>query len=121
MDRNFIFMGILLVLGVVAVSGCTSNESKDDRVIIQNSVFIPSTLNVTVGTTVTWINQNPDPQDIVSDARIFDSGTLVNGQSYNYTFNETGSYHYHSSIHPNMKGTIIVTAPNSTSGNGIKY
>ena len=69
MKRNFIFMGILLVLGVVAVSGCTSTESKDDRVIIQNSAFDPSTLFVNVGTTVTWVNRNPDPQDIVSDAR----------------------------------------------------
>jgi plastocyanin len=110
MNRNFIFMGILLVLGVVSVSGCTSNEeSKGDKVIIQNSAFIPSTLNITVGTTVTWVNQNPDPQDIVSDARIFESGTLANGQSYNYTFNETGSYHYHSTIHPNMEGTIVVS------------
>lgn len=110
MDRNFIFMGILLVLGVVAVSECTSSEeTKEDKVIIQNSAFIPGTLNVSVGTTVTWVNQNPDPQDIVSDARIFDSGTLANGQSYNYTFNETGSYHYHSTIHPNMEGTLVVS------------
>jgi plastocyanin len=110
MDRNFIFMGILLVLGVVAVSGCTTTEeSKEDKVIIQNGAFIPGTLNVSLGTTVTWVNRNPDPQDIVSDAKIFDSGTLLNGQSYNYTFNETGSYHYHSTIHPDIKGTIVVT------------
>ena len=109
MNRTFVFLGILVVLGVVSVSGCTSSEeSKADKVIIQNSAFIPPTLNVTVGSTVTWVNQNPDPQDIVSDARIFDSGTLLNGQSYNYTFNETGSYHYHSSIHPDMKGTVVV-------------
>ena len=110
MDRNFIFMGILLVLGVVAVSGCTSSEeTKEDKVIIQNGAFIPGTLFVSVGTTVTWVNKNPDPQDIISDTGIFDSGSLLNGQSFNYTFNETGSYHYHSTIHPNMKGTIVVS------------
>ena len=110
MDKNYILMGFLIVLGVIAVSGCTSTEeSKEDKVIIQNSAFIPGTLNVSVGTTVTWVNHNPDPQDIVSDTKIFDSRTLLNGQSYNYTFNETGSYHYHSTIHPDMKGTIVVS------------
>ena len=106
-------MGILIVLGVVAVSGCTSSdESKGDKVIIQNGAFIPGTLIVSVGTNVKWVNKNPDPQDFVSDTGLFDSGTLANGQSFNYTFNETGSYHYHSNIHQNMKGTIIVS--NST-------
>ena len=121
MDRNFIFMGILLVLGVVAVSGCTSNESKTDTIIIDNNTYVPPTLNVTVGTTVTWINHNPDPQDVVSDARIFDSGILANGQKYSYTFNETGGYHYHSSINPNMNGTILVLPANTSMGSGIKY
>ncbi len=113
MNRNFIFLGILIVLGVVSVSGCTSSEeSKDDKVIIQHGAFIPGTLIVSVGTTVKWVNHNPDPQDIVSDTGLFNSGTLANRQSYNYTFKETGNYHYDSTIHPNMKGTIIVS--NST-------
>jgi plastocyanin len=73
MNRNFIFMGILLVLGVVAVSGCTtSEESKEDKVTIQNSAFIPGTIFVSIGTTVTWVNKNPDSQDIVSDTNIFE-------------------------------------------------
>ena len=120
MNRNFIFFGVLLVLGVVAVSGCTSKQSANNTVAIQNSVFNPVTLNVQVGTTVTWINRDPHPQDVVSDSGLFDSGNLTNGQSYNYTFNQTGNYTYHSSLHPSMDGTIVVstTAPTAT---GIKY
>lgn len=109
MNRNFIFLGILLVLGVVAVSGCTSKQSANNTVAIQNSALNPVTLNVQVGTTVTWINRDPHPQDVVSDSGLFNSGNLTNGQSYNYTFNQTGSYLYHSSIHPSMNGTIIVS------------
>ena len=113
MNRDFIFLGILIVLGVVCVSGCTSNEeSNDKQVIIQHGAFIPGTLIVSIGTNVNWVNHNPDPQDVVSDTGLFDSGTLANGQSYNYTFNQAGNYHYHSTIHPDMKGTIIVS--NST-------
>ena len=109
MNRNFIFLGVLLVLGVIAVSGCTSKQSANNTVAIQNNVYIPITLNVQVGTTVTWINRDPHPQDVVSDSGLFASGNLSNGQSYNYTFNQTGIYPYHSSIHPSMNGTLVVS------------
>ena len=120
MNKNFIFLGVLLVMGVVVVSGCTSKQSANNTVAIQNSAFSPVTLNVQVGTTVTWINKDPHPQDVVSDSGLFNSGNLTNGQSYNYTFNQNGSYPYHSSIHPSMDGTIVVsTAASATTG--IKY
>lgn len=116
MNRNFTFLGVLLVLGVVAVSGCTSKQSANNTVDIQNNAFVPSTLHVQVGNTVMWINKDPDTQDVVSENKMFDSGNLANGQSYNYTFNQTGSYRYHSSIHPSMNGTIVVY--NSTNNTG---
>ena len=126
MNRNLIVFGVLLVLGVVAVSGCTSQSS--NTVTIQNSNFSPTTLNVTVGTTVMWINKANVTQGVTSDSGIFDSGNLTNGMSYNYTFNQSGSYPYHSSVDPSMTGTIVVSGSNSSSnssgssgGSGIKY
>ena len=116
MNRNFLFFGVLLVLGVVAVSGCTSQSS--NTVIIQNGSFIPATMNVTVGTTVMWINRANTTQDVVSDSGLFNSGNLTNGMSYNYTFNQSGTYPYHSSINPSMTGTIVVSSSNSTNSSG---
>jgi plastocyanin len=113
MNRNFIAIGILLVLGVVAVSGCTSQSS--NTVTIQNSSFSPATLNVPMGTIVMWINKGNSTQDVISDSGIFNSGNLTNGMSYNYTFNQSGSYPYHSSINPSMTGTIVVSGNNSSS------
>ena len=55
MHRNFIFLEILLILGVVAISGCISNESKTDTIVIDNSAYVPSIVNVSVGTTITWL------------------------------------------------------------------
>jgi plastocyanin len=131
MNKNFIFLGVLLVLGVVTVSGCTSqNQTATNTVTIQNMAFNPSTLNVQVGTTVTWINKDTVTHDVVSDTGVFNSGNLTNGMSYNYTFNQTGSFPYHCAIHPSMTGTIVVStnAPTSTGssnsssgGSGIKY
>ena len=127
MNRNFLVFGVLLVLGVVAVSGCTSQSP--NTVTIQNSSFIPATMNVTVGTTVMWINKANATQDVVSDNGLFNSGNLTNGMSYNYTFNQSGTYPYHSSINPSMTGTIVVSSSSNGSSNssggsgstGIKY
>ena len=128
MNRNLIFVGVFLVFGIVAVSGCTSSQTS--TVTIQNSSFNPSTLNVQVGTTVTWINKDTTTHDVVSDTGLFNSGNLTNGMSYNYTFNQTGSFAYHSAIQPSMTGTIVVStnspsstgSSNSTSGeSGLGY
>ena len=132
MNKNFIAIGILMVLGVVAVSGCTSqNQSAGNTVTIQNMAFNPQTLDIKVGTTVTWINNDTVTHDVVIDSGLFTSGNLTHGMSYNYTFNQTGSYPYHCAIHPSMTGTIVVstTAPTSTGSSnsggsgssGVKY
>jgi plastocyanin len=132
MNKNFIAIGILMVLGVVAVSGCTSQtQPTSNTVTIQNMAFNPQTLNIKVGTTVTWINNDTVTHDVTSDTGLFTSGNLTNGQSYNYTFNQTGSYPYHCAIHPSMTGTIVVSTTASTStgssnssgsgSSGIKY
>ena len=111
MDNQMIFLGVMLILGIVTVSGCTSSQNQTaNTVTIQNMAFNPSTLNIKVGTTVTWINKDSLTHDVTSDTGAFNSGNLTKGMSYNYTFNQTGSYPYHCSIHPNMKGTIVVTS-----------
>jgi plastocyanin len=113
LNRNLIAFGLLLVMGVVAVSGCTSQTS--NTVTIQNSSFSPATLNVPMGTTVTWINKGNTTQDVTSNSGVFSSGNLTNGMSYKYTFNQSGSYPYHSSVTPSMTGTIVVSGNNSSS------
>ena len=118
MDKTFLFWGVVLVLTVVAISGCTSQtQNTANTVNIQNMAFSPSTLNVKVGTTVTWVNKDSTAHDVVSDTGLFNSGNLNNGQSYSYTFNQTGSFPYHCGIHPSMTGTIVVSATAPVSSN----
>ncbi|WP_052374236.1 cupredoxin domain-containing protein [Methanobacterium sp. SMA-27] len=109
MKRNLSVWIVLSILFVVGISGCTFKQPTNDTVVIQNEGFSPSALIVPVNTTVTWINKDPVTQNLVSDTGLFESGNLSNGQSFNYTFNQTGSYHYYSNLYPNMKGSIIVT------------
>ena len=78
-------------------------------VTIQNFAFIPASVTVPAGTTVTWTNQDSAPHQVASDTGAFSSITLGQGGKYSFTFTSPGTYPYHCSIHTFMKGTITVT------------
>jgi len=86
------------------------NANKTDyqpaSVGISNFSFNPKKLTVKIGTTVTWTNDDPAPHTIAFAD--FTSQTLNTGDTYSYTFTQAGTYDYYCSIHPSMKGQIIV-------------
>lgn len=77
-------------------------------VSIQNFAFSPATLHVKVGDKVTWTNKDSVGHSATADDGSFDTGVLAQGKSGSVTFKRAGTYTYHCSIHPNMKGTIVV-------------
>ncbi|SFV33634.1 cupredoxin domain-containing protein [Thermoflavifilum thermophilum] len=89
-------------------NGGNSGGSSGNVISISNYNFSPSSLTVAKGTTVKWTNSDPVTHTVTEDNGKFDSGNLPYGQSYSYTFSDTGSFHYHCAIHTYMKGTIIV-------------
>jgi plastocyanin len=95
-----------------AVSGDTSSGSFTASIVIQNFAFVPDTLTVRKGTTVTWQNTDSVSHTVVTDPgspEAFSSPTLSVAGSFPYTFTVPGTYPYHCGIHPSMHGTIIVT------------
>lgn len=79
-----------------------------NAVTIQNFTFSPATLTVKVGDKVTWTNQDSAGHSATADDGSFDTGVIAQGQSGSNTFTKAGTYTYHCSVHPMMKGTIIV-------------
>jgi plastocyanin len=77
---------------------------------LEHFMFAPATVSVPVGATVRWQNLDAEPHTVVSLEGLFRSGALDQGDSYAYTFKAAGSYRYVCSIHPQMVGTIVVTA-----------
>lgn len=115
MKSKYIGIGIIaLLIGVVALSGCTQNQQNSTQnapntIAIQNFAFNPNTLTVKAGTKVTWINQDSTTHTVTSDNGAFQSsGNLNPGDKYTFTFNKTGTYPFHCSIHPSMTGQITV-------------
>jgi len=127
-----VHLAILIVVLVTAVAlcGCTSNSpgtvaptttpiappGAGPTVTIQNFAFAPASITVPKGTTVTWVNQDTANHQIVNDAQgtitqgaLFTSSSFPKSASYSFKFDSPGTYPYHCSLHPAMKGTIVVT------------
>jgi plastocyanin len=77
-----------------------------NAISIEEFTFKPATLTIKAGTTVTWTNNDTAGHDVKSDS--FQSPTMAKGQTFSFTFNNTGTFNYICGIHPNMKGTIKV-------------
>ncbi len=86
--------------------------AKPNTVTIQEFSFRPNKITVKKGTTLTWVNMDDAHHDItpVSGESDFKASRLLaKGESYQFTFNDVGTYTYKCSPHPYMKGTIEVT------------
>ena len=78
--------------------------------------FSPSTVQVVIGVnnTVEWINMDGPMNDITSDTGSFETSLISHGHAWEHLFEKTGTYQYHSAIHPWLKGTVIVVENNTS-------
>ena len=84
-----------------------STTSSQVSVSISNFTFVPASEVVKTGTVVVWTN-NDSVVHTVNGGSIFSSAVLQPGDTFSFTFNQPGTFNYTCSIHPSMKGRIIV-------------
>ena len=95
------------IVSIPEGSGAPGCEETDE-------CYIPSTLNISAGTTVVWENNDAAAHLATSGTPeggpdgIFDSGMIMGGATYEYEFAETGEFIYYCLVHPWMVGTVIV-------------
>lgn len=103
---------VCLALFVLVLSGASAgageNPKPEEQVKIDNFTFIPEILTVKEGTTITWVNKDDVPHTVVSTAKEFSSRAMDTDDKYTHTFTAPGTYEYYCSVHPHMKGKIIV-------------
>lgn len=86
-----------------------SNAVATKSVEIANFAFSPAVITVKVGATVTWTNKDEDAHTVaITGAGV--SEPLQSGDSYAHTFGQPGTYSYRCTIHPNMRGMVVVTS-----------
>jgi len=78
--------------------------------------FVPSTVTIEAGETVTWDNTDTAAHTATAGSAadgpsgVFDSSLIMAGGSYSVTLEEVGTYDYFCAVHPWMEGTVIVEA-----------
>ena len=75
--------------------------------------YIPSIIKIEKGNPVTWINEDSAFHSVTSGSYdspsdFFDSGYLDPYETYTIVFDEAGKYDYFCTLHPWMKGQVIV-------------
>jgi plastocyanin len=85
-----------------------STEPAAFEVSLAGRAFNPAVLEVTVGDTVTWINDDDTEHTVTAFEGAFDSGELAEGASFSFTFDSPGEYRYRCLFHSEMQGTIVV-------------
>ena len=101
-----------LIGAAVAVLPVGPAAAADRTIAVQNFSF-GSALTVSVGDRVIWSNGDSAPHTATSDAGVapaFDTGNIAPGATGSVTFATAGTFAYTCKIHPNMHGTITVSA-----------
>ena len=75
--------------------------------------YIPSVIVIDSGSQVTWVNEDSAFHSVTSGfydepSELFDSGHMDPFESYTLDFDEIGTYDYFCTLHPWMKGQVIV-------------
>src|SRR5829696_1270300 len=87
---------------------------------LTDTAYQPNPIQVSVGTTVIWTNNDSQPHTVTSGSNgqpdnKFNSSPnfspLLNpGQTFSFTFTQAGDYPYFCMLHPNMVGTVNVSS-----------
>jgi len=97
----FAAAALALVLAAPAASATTTVQ-------IKRSGFVPAAITINQGDSVTWTNMDTIDHQVVANGGSFASPILKPGKSWTHTFNNGGTFHYHDSLHPTLKGTVTV-------------
>jgi plastocyanin len=77
--------------------------------------YEPSPLRLKLGTSVTWTNNDSTLHTVTSGlpeqgalGTLFDSNIIAPGKTFTYAFNKAGTFDYSCTLHPTMRGQVLV-------------
>jgi plastocyanin len=101
-------MSTLLFAGILPGWHSAFAETQQHTVVIDQMQFSPQVLEVNLGDMVVWQNRGDAPHTATAENRRFFSGTIPPGESQPYKAAIKGNFPYFCSIHPQMKGMLVV-------------
>jgi len=105
-----------IALVAAAIPAATMAQDADFTVnIIEPSASDPTSwgfdtpsLSASAGQTIMWTNTGTQAHTITADDNSFDSGSIDPGGTFSFSPTAAGTFAYHCTPHPWMKGTITV-------------
>ncbi|HET9650630.1 MAG TPA: cupredoxin domain-containing protein [Usitatibacter sp.] len=98
------FAGAVALAGAAALAADAKSKG---AVVIEGTRYEPATVTVKRGTTVSFVNKDPFPHTVTA-AGVFDSKEIGSGRTWKYKAAKRGRFDYICTLHPNMKGTLVV-------------
>ena len=121
---------VIVIFSLILSSSTSEKNSEEPELIVKGDVvmptkvsrpgcdevdrcYIPSVIVIDSGKQVTWVNEDSAFHSVTSGfygepTELFDSGHLDPFESYTLDFDEAGTYDYFCTLHPWMKGQVIV-------------
>ncbi len=100
-------LGVLAVQSGSASGHATATASATKKVDINNFAFHPATIRVKRGGKVAFTNSS-NVTHTATRAGSFDTKQIKPGTTKTVSFGKRGTFAYHCSIHPFMKGKVVV-------------
>ena len=99
---------VVVAVGLVVVGGAASADAPIRTITIPAKLFDPARLDVLVGTTVTWKNDDHVNHTATAEGDSFASGYIPPGGTFSFTFTKEGRYEFRCTIHRQMRGEVDV-------------
>jgi plastocyanin len=102
--RRVIWIACTTLALVLAASASSATAT----ISIKRTGFVPASVTINQDDSVTWRNNDTIDHQIVANNGSFASPILGPGKSWTRTFRSGGTFRYHDSLHPTLRGTVVV-------------
>ncbi len=99
-----------VLLGAAAAIPNAATATTAQTVEISGFAFKPAVLDVAAGDAITFVNHDQEAHTVVAQSGAFKSSGLDTNDQWTVRISKPGKYPYFCSLHPYMKGTIVVRA-----------
>jgi plastocyanin len=103
-----LFLGAVVALALVFAAPASPAPTATASVQIVRTGFVPATVTINQGDSVTWRNADTRTHQVVANGGQFASPILDPGKTYTHAFSRGGTFRYHDALHSSLRGTVVV-------------
>jgi plastocyanin len=108
--KRSIVVATLFLLGFLSFAFAEKKEGGHSHAVaIKGMKFDPPQVEIAVGDSVVWTNDDERDHTIVANDKSFKSDNIGKDGSFEHKFNKAGKFGYACSYHPRMKGVVVVS------------